>query len=144
MLYCKHYSLFVRMETPSPKPEQQTPPTATPVTPAAPQPTDTDAKANALLAALCYIPVIGVIMLFVKTDSPFVTFHAKQGTALSIGFIIVSILNSFWIFWVFTWILWVLLVVVGLIGFFKALAGQKYRLPILGDLADQFNFGPKA
>ncbi len=98
---------------------------------------------NKALGAICYIPVIGLIMYFVKKDDSFVTFHAKQGSILTIIWIALWILSSvmFWIFWPLYWVVGILEMVIGimaLIGLIKAAMGQMWKMPLIGDWADKF------
>ncbi|MFC1686982.1 DUF4870 domain-containing protein [Patescibacteria group bacterium] len=82
-----------------------------------------------LLAAFSYVWIVSVIMLVMKKDDDFVRFHAKQGLVLFIA--------SF-IAWIpFLWWLWFVIVVVWLIGFFKALSGERFRIPIIADIAEK-------
>ncbi len=86
-----------------------------------------------LFAALSYLWILSVVMLFLKKDDEFVSFHAKQGLILFIA--------SF-IGWipVIGWIIWFLVVAFMLIGFFKALSGEKWSIPLVGSLAKKINF----
>lgn len=99
-----------------------------------------DSKA---LGAICYIPVIGLIMYFVKKDDAFVAFHAKQGSVLTIIWIALWILSSvfWWIFWPLYWVIGIIELVVGilaLVGLIKAAMGQMWKMPLIGDWADKF------
>jgi uncharacterized membrane protein len=79
----------------------------------------------------CYLLgfVTGIVFLLVEKKSSFVKFHARQST---ITFLIILVLS--WIpvigflFWILGIILWLLLMI-------KALQGQKYKLPIVGEMA---------
>ncbi|MFC1721725.1 DUF4870 domain-containing protein [Patescibacteria group bacterium] len=99
-----------------------------------------DAK---VLGAICYIPVIGLIMYFVKKDDPFVLFHAKQGAVLTIIWIGLWILSGlfFWVFWPLYWVIGIVELVLGimaLIGLIKAAMGQMWKMPLIGDWAEKF------
>lgn len=123
-------------------------------------PTQTPAGGNSenkVLAAICYIPVIGLIMYFVKKDDPFVLFHAKQGAVLTIIWIalwiIQAILSAIFIPTLFfvggAWfvistiwtILYIAFGVMALIGFIKALMGHQWRMPMIGGWAEKFGQG---
>lgn len=98
---------------------------------------------NKALGAICYIPVVGLIMYFVKKDDPFVTFHAKQGSVLAIIWIALWILTSvMWkIFWPLYWVISIIELVIGimaLIGLIKAAMGQMWKMPLIGDWAEKF------
>jgi len=96
-----------------------------------------------VLAAICYIPVIGAIIYFVKKDSQFVTFHAKQGTVLTIIWIVLWILSGilFWVFWPLYWVVGIVEFVFGilaLIGLIQAATGKWWKMPVIGDFAEKF------
>ena len=84
---------------------------------------------------LCLIPLLTI------KDSPFVQFHAKQGAVLTIGGSIVLTLIS--IVPVVGWIIGCLggpaMLVVSIIGMIKATKGERWRIPVVADLADKIN-----
>lgn len=90
-------------------------------------------KNQNLKAALAYLLgfITGVYLLLTEKDDNFVRFHAMQSTLV---FGILFILNFVPIINFFTLpagvILWILLM-------YKAYSGEKYKLPYIGDLADQ-------
>ncbi len=86
-----------------------------------------------LMAALSYIWLISVIMLVIKKDDEFVKFHAKQG-------LILFIISWIGVIPVIGWIIDVIVVIFIIIGFIKALTGERYKLPLIGDLAAKINF----
>jgi uncharacterized membrane protein len=112
----------------------------------APAPTPSPAPAaksggdDNLMGAISYIGIIAVVMLLVKKDSEYVQFHAKQGTVLFIGEVILGIVGTFiWVLF-FVWgLVWLVFLLASIIGFIKALSGEKYKLPVVGDLADKIN-----
>ena len=83
-----------------------------------------------LMAALSYIWILSVVMLVIKKDDEFVKFHAKQGLIL----FLVS-----WVSWVpaIGWVIGLVVLVFVIIGFIKALSGEKYKIPVVGDLAEK-------
>lgn len=111
--------------------------------PQPPQQPQQNGGENKALGAICYIPVVGLIMYFVKKDDAFVTFHAKQGSVLTIIWIALWILTSvmWWIFWPLYWIVSIIELVIGimaLIGLIKAAMGQMWKMPLIGDWAEKF------
>lgn len=81
----------------------------------------------------------GIAFLVLEKDSTFVKFHAVQSTIVSIGWIVGQVILAAiplvgWIlllpWWAFGVVLWVLLM-------FKAFQGERYKLPWVGDLAEQ-------
>lgn len=83
-----------------------------------------------LMAALSYVWVLSIVMLIVKKDDEFVKFHAKQGLILFIASFIGVIP-------VIGWIIWLVVVVFDIVGFIKALSGERYKVPVAGDLAEK-------
>jgi uncharacterized membrane protein len=103
-------------------------------------------------AALCYLGiwVTGLIFYFVEDKNKIIRFHAMQSILV---FLPLSILG--WIFggffgifnygsglnflgWI-SWIFWVLVVILWIILMLKAFQGQKWKLPVVGDLAEKYS-----
>jgi len=89
---------------------------------------------NKLMAALSYLWILSVVMLVIKKDDEFVKFHAKQGLVIFI-FSLIGIIPFFW--WL-AWLIWIITVIAVIIGFIKAYGGEKYKMPIFGDIANKF------
>jgi uncharacterized membrane protein len=94
---------------------------------------------------LCYVLgwVSGIVFLVLEKKDKFVRFHAIQSIIVFGAFSVVNI-----VLWMFTWIpyVWILFVVINsLVGVFafilwivlmlKAYQGQKFKMPIAGDIA---------
>ncbi|MFA5399604.1 MAG: DUF4870 domain-containing protein [Dehalococcoidia bacterium] len=84
---------------------------------------------------LCYLVgwITGLIFFLIEKDSQFVKFHAMQsiitfGACVILGFIPVI----GWIIWILALVMWILLMV-------KAYQGQKFKLPLIGDLAEKWS-----
>ena len=93
-----------------------------------------------LVAAISYIGIISVIVLLVKKDSDYVQFHAKQGTALFILEVVWMVITTFlWFLLFVTWTLWLVFLAATVIGFIKAYSGERYKMPLVGDLAKKIN-----
>lgn len=86
-----------------------------------------------LYGGLSYLWVISVIVLIVKKDSPFVKFHATQGLVLFILAIIFAIIP------VVGWILNIVLTIVIIVALLKALQGEKWEIPVIGQIAKKIN-----
>lgn len=94
-----------------------------------------------LAGALCYVLglITGLLFLFLEKESNFVKFHAMQ-SIITFGGITVIVTAIGWfpiIGWLIsilsmplTLVLWILLMV-------KAFQGEKYKLPIVGDFAEE-------
>lgn len=81
----------------------------------------------------------GIAFLVLEKDSTFVKFHAVQSTIVSIGWIVGQVVLAAiplfgWLlllpWWAFGVVLWVFLM-------YKAFQGERYKLPFVGDLAEQ-------
>jgi uncharacterized membrane protein len=92
-------------------------------------------------AALCYSLgwVTGLLFFMTEPQNKFVRFHAMQamlvfGTACVVSMVCLSIPFLGWILLIFvvygSAALWLLLM-------FKAYQGERYKLPIAGDMAEQ-------
>ena len=83
-----------------------------------------------LMAALSYVWIISIVMMIVKKDDKFVVFHAKQGLILFIASF-VGVIPFI------GWAIWIVVVIMDIIGFIKALSGEKYKIPVVGDIAEK-------
>lgn len=94
-----------------------------------------------LAGALCYVLGLftGLLFLFMEKKSNFIKFHAMQ-SIITFGGITVVVTAIGWfpiIGWLIsilsvplTLVLWILLIV-------KAFQGENYKLPIIGDFAEE-------
>lgn len=99
-------------------------------------PTDPDVEANKLIAAISYLGLLVIVPLLLKKDSPYVQFHAKQGVTFAIIWCIGWVL--FW-FPVIGWFFAAVAFVFNVIAFFKALSGERWEAPIIGDITKKLN-----
>jgi uncharacterized membrane protein len=94
-----------------------------------------------LAAALSYLAwfVTGIIFLVIEKDSRFVKFHAMQSTLFFLPIAVVQMV--LWsiplLGWLLGFFLWVASLVAWLILMFKAFQGERFKLPVVGDLAEQ-------
>ena len=109
--------------------------TATPAPAAAPG--GKDVEDNKSMAAIAYLWILFLIPLLAKKDSPFAQYHAKQGMILFIGWVIAGFI--FWLPFV-GWILDILLLILLIIGLVNALGGKMKPLPVIGGIAEKWNF----
>ncbi|MFH0829166.1 MAG: DUF4870 domain-containing protein [Candidatus Kerfeldbacteria bacterium] len=84
-----------------------------------------------ILAAVSYIWIIGLILLFVKQDT-FIKFHARQSVVLFLFSLIYFIP---FIGWTIGWIIWMLAGVGMVVGFIMAWQGKEYRIPVVYNLS---------
>ena len=88
-----------------------------------------DVEENKDLAALSYAWIMSVVLLIAKRKSPFVHFHAKQGTVLfvlSLLFLMIPYANRVLELFVFAFMVW---------GFLAAAQGHWTELPFVGPLS---------
>jgi uncharacterized membrane protein len=97
-----------------------------------------------LAGALCYVMgfVTGILFLVLEKDSRFVKFHALQSIIVSLAFTIVwyvllGIPFFGWIFLILSPIVFLAFVAVWILLMVKAYNGEKFKMPIAGDIAEQ-------
>jgi uncharacterized membrane protein len=95
------------------------------------KPTSTNSDSN-LMAALSYVWILSVVMLIIKKDDEFVKFHARQGLILFIASF-VGVIPFI------GWFIGLIVVVLDIVGFIKALSGERYKVPVVGDIAEKIN-----
>ena len=102
--------------------------------------TSTGIQAN-VSALLCYTlgVVSGIVFLVIEKENKFVRFHAWQSTLIFGGLFVLQVVLPMvpvlgWILLPFAAlagvILWILLMI-------KAYKGEKFKLPVVGDIAEQ-------
>lgn len=88
---------------------------------------------------LSYAWILCLIPLLTVKDSPFVQWHAKQGLVLSIAIFFIGLIN---VVPVLGWLLYCVAVlgwaVASIMGIVNALKGQRWRIPLVADLAERF------
>lgn len=96
----------------------------------------TGVSENMLFAALSYVGVLVLIPLLLRRDDPYVSFHAKQGLVILIGFVI-ALLAARWAPVVGN-VLFLILLLVDVVALVQALLGRWWKIPLLGLVADMF------
>ena len=103
--------------------------------------TETGIKEN-VAGLLCYILgwVTGIVFLIIEPKNKFVRFHAIQSIIVFGAYFIVIM--------IFTWIpiigliiaiiLWILWFIFWILLMYKAYQGEKYKVPIAGDMAEKW------
>lgn len=84
-------------------------------------------------AALAYVFLLFFIPM-AKKESEFCQFHAKQGIAMFVAWVVVSFLA--WIPF-FGWAAWISMIVLNVLAIVKTLKGEKWEIPVLGKYAQQ-------
>ena len=92
-----------------------------------------DSKDHRVTAALSYVLLLFLVPM-AKKDSAFCQFHAKQGIALFVTWIVVSFCA--WIPFV-GWAAWLTLLVINVMAIVKTLNGESWEIPYLGKYAKQ-------
>jgi uncharacterized membrane protein len=91
--------------------------------------------------ALCYFGlfVTGIFFLVIEKQSEFVRFHAMQSTLVFVGLFVLSfVVRIVPLLGIFvSALLWLAVLGVWVLGMLKAYQGERYKLPIVGDLAEQ-------
>ncbi len=126
----------------------QTPGDVPPPPPASSTPAGTttglDPKLSGVLAYLFWI-VGGILFLAVEKQSQIVRFHAAQSVVLAIAeiavWIVLMVLSSVPVlgilFGILSLFIWLLFLFVALFCMYKAWNLERYKLPILGNYAEQ-------
>jgi uncharacterized membrane protein len=96
-----------------------------------------DVEENKLIAALGYVGILCLIPLLAKKDSKFAQEHGKQGLVM----LIVWVIGSF-VFWfpIIGWLMALAVLVINIIAFVKALMGEFWEVPVVGQYRSKFNF----
>ena len=88
---------------------------------------------------LAYLGILALIPMLTVKDSPFVSYHAKQGLVLNvIGFVALTVLGMIPIVGLLTCLLGPGLLVVDVLAIMKALKGERWNIPVVSDLATKF------
>lgn len=96
-------------------------------------------------AALTYIPIVAIVFLVIEKGSRLVKFHAVQSLGLLVAWMatwfILGIIGMIPVLGWATLLLWPLVAigmfVVWLIALLKAFKGEWWKLPVIGNIAEQ-------
>ncbi len=103
--------------------------------------------ADRVLALLGYLPVLFLLPLRLRRDSMFIQFHARQGMVLFLLWLAVTFVTMILLFFVanvpivepivfaLLFGVTILYVFFAAIGILKVLLGERYRMPLVADLA---------
>ncbi len=92
-----------------------------------------------LQLVLAYFGILALIPFLTVKDSPYVTYHAKQGLALAaVGFVSLTVIGFIPVVNLLSCLLGPALLVVHVLGILKALKGERWQIPIVSDLAKKF------
>lgn len=101
--------------------------------------------------ALCYLGfwVTGIIFFVLEEDNKFVRFHAVQSILVFLPLTILGWflggffgVGYFWgpgwfVLWWTGFLIWIIALILWLILMLKAYTGEKFKIPIVGDIAEQ-------
>ena len=89
-----------------------------------------------LFGAVCYIPLVAILVLLVAGSSDYVKLHGRQGLILfALFFVSVFLLIIPYIGGMFFGLLQMILFVVGIFSAYQAFIGNWFKIPVFGDLA---------
>jgi uncharacterized membrane protein len=118
-----------------------------------------------IAAALSYIWIVGLVFFFIEKDNRFVRFHALQSIIFGIANIVImgvlavlAVILTFafgiggaivggalgslvsllvWLVWLIFWLLGLVFLIALIFTAVKAYQGQKFKLPIIGNMAEK-------
>jgi uncharacterized membrane protein len=100
--------------------------------------TGLDANVAAALSYLAWF-VTGIIFLLIEKDSKYVKYHAMQSTLLFLPLAVLQMV--LWsiplLGWLLGFFVWIGSLVLWLVLMFKAYQGERFKLPVVGDIAEQ-------
>jgi uncharacterized membrane protein len=91
---------------------------------------NSDVESGKTLAALSYLWIIGVILLFTEKKNKFIIFHAKQSTAL---FVIESVLMLIPVLGMLS----IIPAIAAIYGLIIALQGKEAKIPLAYELGEK-------
>ncbi|MFH1111844.1 MAG: DUF4870 domain-containing protein [Patescibacteria group bacterium] len=92
-------------------------------------------------AAMSYLWILCLVPLLLRRQSSYVNFHAKQGFGLFVVELIVSVVSIIPVLgWLIAFIGWFVFVILSVMGLVSALSGKRWRLPMVADYVDKWNF----
>jgi uncharacterized membrane protein len=100
---------------------------------------DTIREQDKIMLVLSYIGILSLIPFLTVKDSPYVTYHAKQGLVLNLaGGLGIMVLSFIPFINLTVCLLGPALFVLDIIAIMKALKGERWAIPVVTDLAAKF------
>ncbi|UCD14321.1 MAG: DUF4870 domain-containing protein [Thermoplasmatales archaeon] len=100
--------------------------------------------------ALCYLVgwITGIVFYIVEKDNKFVKFHAMQSILVFLPLTILAWIfggffgafafwSGLWFLWWISGLIWIIAIILWLILMLKAYQGEKFKLPVVGDIAEK-------
>jgi uncharacterized membrane protein len=101
---------------------------------------DKDVDENKLIAAIGYVWLLCLVPLFLKKDSKFAQFHAKQGLILVVGWFALWVVGWIPILgWLVMMLGSIVIIILAVLGITNALQGKWWEMPVLGEYAKKIN-----
>ena len=92
---------------------------------------------------LCYALwwITGIVFLILEKENQFVRFHAAQSILAFGGISVLQIILAFIpvVGWILAYIVWLLSVILWIYCMLKAYQGQRFKLPVVGDIAENLS-----
>ena len=92
-------------------------------------------------ALLCYVLVwiTGIVFLILEKENKFVRVHAFQSLFTFLPLFVAAWILSYIpiIGWILAALIWILVIILWFVLMFKAYQGERYKLPIVGDIAEK-------
>lgn len=100
-----------------------------------------DVEENKIVTILSYFGILSLVPLLVKKESPFAQFHAKQGLALFLVWMLSAFVLLFIpiIGWMLIPLLHLLFLVVSIIGIVNVAQGKAWEIPVVKDVVKKLN-----
>lgn len=104
--------------------------------------TGLDPKLSSMLAYL--LGIVGGIVFYAISKDGYVRFHSMQSILLWVAMVIVYfglMILGFAIpfLWAFNWVIYLGFFVLWLLLMIKAYQGEKFKLPLIGDMAEKYS-----
>ena len=101
--------------------------------------------------AFCYLLLwlSGIVLYLIEDDNKYIKFHAAQSIIIFLPLTVIGVLfgGMFGVgfFWgrqfIFLWyigrVIWLIIFILWLLLMYKAFTGKKYKLPIVGEMAEE-------
>jgi len=103
-----------------------------------PTPSSTGGIDPKLAALLSYLTIVAGIIFYVISKDKYVRFHAMQSILL--GVVAIVFWGIVWwvpFLWFFTWIIELGFTALVIVMMVKAYQGEKYKLPVIGNIAEK-------
>lgn len=91
-----------------------------------------------LLAAMSYLAFLVFFSLFANRGDAFVSYHARQGLIIFIGYVLGGI-ASIWVPIIGNLFI-LLLMIVSVMGVIHAVQGNRWKIPVITNIANKFTF----